>query len=107
VRPSELVNELGAPSGVVVHVPLTPSRDGLVAEPLEGVESVLQDELEWKARGCVAVWLIANANVHGLSVSLSELNKRLVPNLLEQQEPARGHRWLCQEANRRNQKGTV
>jgi hypothetical protein len=46
----------------------------------------------------VAVCLIANANVHGSSVSLSELNRRLVPNLPEQQEPARGRRWLCQEA---------
>jgi hypothetical protein len=27
------------PCGLVVHVPLTPSRDGLVAKPLEGVES--------------------------------------------------------------------
>jgi hypothetical protein len=51
-------------------------------------------------RGCVAVCLIANANVHGSGVSLSELNKRLVPNLPEQQEPNADRHWLCREARK-------
>jgi hypothetical protein len=61
--------------------------------------ALLESISKWLvARGCVAVCLIANANVHGSSASLSELNKRLVPNLPEQQEPARDRRWLCQQA---------